>query len=943
DVVARYRVVTAGGSGAVERAMLTSQGRLEEASGARGELFERLIEPALEGAEEGEIEYWFETEDDRTEARRIRLAARPRVTSVSASVTPPAYAAALPGSFLREERLDVSPDGQGIAVIGPILSGSRVEVRLGLNKAARREGDGAGWTQPDAQTLRFETTASERGRADVVLSDSWGLASAEPLAIVLDVVEDAPAGVTVVEPAYDESVLATAVLAVAAEGRDDLGMDWLAIERQIARPPAASEGAPHEPVAPAEQEARTTDAAGGTVRELRVTASLDLAVLGARAGDEVWLTAAGRDAYLAAPDGPADERVVRSPVRKLRIIDELTFMEQIRGELAGVRKAAIEIDQAQKALREPGGERFDAAGAADRQNTVTARLDAQRTTLGRLEQRIDRNSLTDETLQGLVRDAEGLLGEATRASAEATDALEELPPDAEEPSPRAGEAQERVRENLESLISMLDQGQDSWVARRSIESLLAEQRALERETTALGDRTMGQSLAQLTPEDLTELERIAARQRDAAERARQALESLSDRAEMLRKLDPGQAEAMSQAAERGRQERVSEQMQQAAAQVGQNQTRAAAQGQGAAAEALEQMLGDMDEAESAREEALRRVLADAIESLERLIGEQERQIDALTLARDGADLPPLADGMVALATNTLGVLDEIGPQRELAAVVRLVGQAADAQQRAVVSLRASSAQSAGEAEDESLARLREARAEAERLGAEASARETARQRSELRQAYRAMLEQQAAVAEETAKHGGAELDRRARAGVRALGQRQQAISDALAELRRNSEALADAAVFELAHARMDRASGAAAESLLAGEAGEPVERRQATVTGLLAALIEALAEQRQRPDRFSEGAGAGGGGGGAGGGEGPIIPELAELKLLRAMQAEAMEWTRNIDESGGAAAEAELRELAELQGELAARGELLVEKLTQQPGESEPGEGQVPE
>jgi hypothetical protein len=61
-----------------------------------------------------------------------------------------------------------------------------------------------------------------------------------------------------------------------------------------------------------------------------------------------------------------------------------------------------------------------------------------------------------------------------------------------------------------------------------------------------------------------------------------------------------------------------------------------------------------------------------------------------------------------------------------------------------------------------------------------------------------------------------------------------------------------------------------------------------------------------------------------------MIPDLAELKLLRAMQAEAMEWTRNLDESAQRPGEAEVAELADLQKELALRAEALIEKLTQQ-------------
>ncbi|QKK07699.1 MAG: hypothetical protein HND58_05630 [Planctomycetota bacterium] len=273
---------------------------------------------------------------------------------------------------------------------------------------------------------------------------------------------------------------------------------------------------------------------------------------------------------------------------------------------------------------------------------------------------------------------------------------------------------------------------------------------------------MGRSREQLSAEELTELERIAERQRDAAERARRALDSLAERAEALERFDAAQADAMSQAARRGRQERVEQQMREAASQVDQNQTRAAAQGQQAAAEALEQMLEDIDSADEARDEALRRVLASVLDSLESLIDEQEAQIDALAVEQDEGALPALADPMVRLASNTLGLLDEIGTQRDLASVASLVGQASDAQERAVGALREGSRDSADDAERESLSKLQDARMEAERLEEQAQDRESARQRAELRTAYRELLEQQVAIVTDTEPMVGVELDRRAR-------------------------------------------------------------------------------------------------------------------------------------------------------------------------------------
>ncbi|MFG0259816.1 MAG: hypothetical protein ACF8LK_05620, partial [Phycisphaerales bacterium JB041] len=133
--------------------------------------------------------------------------------------------------------------------------------------------------------------------------------------------------------------------------------------------------------------------------------------------------------------------------------------------------------------------------------------------------------------------------------------------------------------------------------------------------------------------------------------------------------------------------------------------------------------------------------------------------------------------------------------------------------------------------------------------------------------------------------------------------------------------------------RIESASRAAEEALLGGTADGDVVRRQASIVRLLQSLLAALAEENRPPGASEQQ--AGGGGGSGSGGETPIVPEIAELKLLRAMQAEAMEWTRNLDEAGRRPLPTELRELADLQSELAGRASELVEKLTQ--GQQGPG------
>lgn len=940
QVEAFYRIVGEDGAGPRQHVVLTSQRRSVRAGSAEGELFERLIEPAGSVREGDVLEYHFQTEDDRTETARIQLAERPRVSRITASVEPPAYAAEIDGAFLREPSVRLTPDASGVAVLGPVLEGSTVTLAVELSKpgalaggpAESRAGDPAGegaevgseagdgtWTQASPTGLRFRTRASERRRVEIELVDTLGLRGAEPVAVVLGVVADAKAEVTITEPPFDEAVLATASVGVRAEARDDLGVRWLALERLVASPPAGSEGAAPEPSG---EPVRMGFVESPGARAV-LAATLDLASIGVRAGDEVRLAALGRDVFAEAPQGEADPRVVRSAERRLRVIDEAAFVGQLRAELAGVRRASIEIDSAQGSLAEASGEDAEHASRADRQAALTDRIEAQRNAVQRLGARVRRNALDDRTLAEMLEDASGLLRDAaeasTRAAAELADA------DAGQGSEdEAREEQDLVRDRLESLIGMLDQGQDNWVARRGVENLLQEQLALAEATRDFGERTVGREVDQLTPEERTELERIADRQRAAAERAREALQTLTERAEALSRFDAGQAEAMSRAARRGRQSGLEQEMRDAAGQMGRNQTGAAGEAQARAAEALEEMLEDIDSAERARDEALRRVLAGVIESLEVLIEAQGDQIEALAGA--GEELGRLVDPMVRLATNTLGLLDQIAEQRDLANVAASVGLAADAQERAVGALREGSAESADVAERDALARLYEARDEAARLEEEAAARDNARQRAELRRAYRDLLERQVATAEETEPWVGVALDRRTRAEVRGLGQRQAGIGTDAEALFGETEGLGDTLVFELAHRRIASASHAASDRLLAANADAEVLRRQQTVARLLGALLDALAEE-ERSEPFG-GRQAGGGGGGSGG-EPPLVPDLAELKLLRAMQAEAMTWTRNLDEAAVRPGPEEVAELAELQGQLTERAEALVARLSQ--------------
>jgi len=222
--------------------------------------------------------------------------------------------------------------------------------------------------------------------------------------------------------------------------------------------------------------------------------------------------------------------------------------------------------------------------------------------------------------------------------------------------------------------------------------------------------------------------------------------------------------------------------------------------------------------------------------------------------------------------------------------------------------------------------------EAERLDEEAADRESRRARDRLRAAYAEVRDRHKDIAARTEPLVEGELDRRLRAAARSIAREQDGIRDSLRALLDESEGLGDAPVFELTHDRLDRTLDRIARSLREPRVAERVRTDQGVVTTLLEALVAALAPgaPEDADDGFREGASAGGGQGGSGARDEPLVPPIAQLRVLRTLQALANDRTRSLDESDDPDPR-ELGEIADLQDELARRGRELIEALNPTP------------
>ena len=984
DVTVRYRVVSDAGATPWRTALLTSQGSRDLVNLSQvpdseisvvGEPFERLIDPPLpatpaEGDAPAEVtlEYTLETEDDRTSRREVLLVRPPEVAGALLAVAPPAYASidasASPGvPDIASGVIDLGPGDDERAVAGPVLAGSTVELTVQLSKpvpapagseatnprAAAQAvlGDAlAGDAVADVEaTFRddswtFRWTALASARLPVLVSDRHGLTNEAETIYSIDVRAAAAPRLALLEPARDESVLPTAVVPVRAELIDDVGAAWLSIEHERARAPEGSEGAPVESTGEVTEFARAE--AVGAARRLETSHTLELEPLTLFPGDELWLTAVGLDtfAFEGTPRDPA-----RTAVRRLRIISESTLIEQVQAELNGLRDAAIRLDEQQGELRRQVG-LVGVTGENRRGQTgVGERLAALDEQARRLQDRAERNRLDDEALDDLLGETRDLVARAGEASSAAAQTLSELdqaeapPPAGDEAYEPALEEQGAVQEELERLIGLLDRGEDAWVVRRELDRLIEEQRGLQAETEAAGRELLGKPDSALTPQERSELAELAERQAAAAERTEDVLDALSDRSRELRETDPAESDAMAIAAQQGRESQASQSQREAAESVAQNQTNQAQQAQEEALEALEEVREALDEAGRNRDEALKRLLETLIASIDRLIRTQTSELARLEAAGD--EPTGLDTAMIRLRDNTLAVAAEARAEaRELERVASLIERAGEAQEQAIAALRAEppDAARAIDREQAALERLREAKAEAEQLQRDAESRDNARQRDELEKAYREALELQVALREESAGFVDADLTRRQRVLVRALGERQEAIRLRLAELRDQSEALAEATVFDFAHRRLDTKTASAAAGLKSGRPEPRVLRDQDAAIRALQSLVRALAQDEQ-DDTFREGESGGGGGGGGEGEPPPPIPPIAELKLLRDLQQEAADLTRDAHEDPAQATPDDRRDLGEMQRSLAELGADLVERA--QPPEPGPGEPQL--
>jgi len=933
--IVHYRLRGAAESGRWHFSLMNDQGRLlrDETSAdnhrTRAGRFERIVDlPAmLEGAatvsaQNAVVEFYFEAGDHTTAVQELELVARPAVRQAALTIEPPPYAR----DVLQTQQIAMDQQ-TGQRASAAALIGSTVRWQVLLNKpipvqalhlseiAPGLPADAAlSYGEQDeamsmSDELVFAFRLDETVQTPLAFYDEHGLGNISERVYRVEAIEDAPPTVTLTQPHADEAVLAGAWIDVAAMAQDDVAVASLALEAKL----------------PGDQMLALTRSQQREAR-LIVNDELDLAEHDLSSGDVVELHAVAEDVFDL--DGRRHDPVRATP-RLLRIIDEATLESQIRSDLAALRQQAARMVIQQSEL-EPS----PSAQALSGQQQLHRRLADQSGQVERLDQRMQRNRFNEPTLNELLQQAGRMLDAAQDASRDAITDLqqaqrleEQQSADAPAQREQARQHQHQARAQLEELVNLLDQGRDIQAVQAKLRDLLQQQRNLAGDTRQMMPRTMGLSLDELDESDRAELQRQAQRERELAEQAGQLVRQMQVAAEAIaRQGDQVDSQAtaatLRESAAIAQQQGLTQQMQQAAASTQANRLSQAGTEQNTAIGIMEQMLSELQQRDRRRQEMLRRRLAELAEAIEKLIEQQQVQIARLERV---ADVAALDEPMSVLRRNTLSVEDTARQARETIEVADMLGQAAEAQAQAIAALRTAARQPAAEAEAQALAHLEDALARIREQQRQQEQDQMREQRDALRKAYMRLAEEQGQLLTASAELAQVQLTRRHRAQLNEMAGEQTRIRHEAAELRAQ---VSDTLMFVHLHDRIDEKAVGVTQALREPRVDARVLGDEAYIVSALQSMAEALAQDEQEDDFAS---GESGGDGGGQQGETPLIPPVAELKLLRGMQAQVYERTRQVGGDGGRAVEAfMLDELARDQRELPQLAEQLIEKLQSQ-------------
>jgi hypothetical protein len=917
-------------------------------------------------------------DDDSMEWRQLEVIEPPAVTELSATLHYPAYTGwastttndphlrALAGTKVALSAKTTKP-----------LRSAKLKIEGGGKEpaeiVAKINDDGYGFSIPVDAEKPLVIQAS--GAYTLDLEDREGFHGGQGVRYDLRAIEDRAPTIAIEQPAADTYVTADAVVPLRFLAKDDLAIQSVSLH--VERSDKSDQGetvtvlyeGPKQMTAPA----GTTPGSSTSGENRVVEHRWELGPLGLKQGTRLTIHASASD-YQPVVTHSAPRRLsIISPLelqdrlaeRQGAVLNELSRILKLERESrAQVGELKIQLDQVgklakqdtdhlqqaeltqrqvQRALTSPTeGIRAPIEGLlADLKNNKVEGADVERR-MKELLKEVGR--LADADLPVVARELTSALKDAQSAQGEKGS----QPSKSEEAKTKervgdslakAGEHQDNVVQSLEQMLGDLSEWDNYRRFHRDIGQMRREQEELNRDTAALGAKTVTKDFKDLDNQQQADLKRLGSRQNDLArdfDKIQQRMEAMQGQ---LKESDPLAADTIADALHQARQQAVGGQMREAGRNVEQNQVGQAAGGQQQVMKSLDELLDILANRHERELDRLVKRLRESEQELSQLRKEQAGLRKKMQDAAKIADEKERKRELERLSKEQKKLQDEV--ERFARKLKRLQAEQASrmaskggskmgrAGQQGEQGDGQGAAEQAAAAEkdlDDAQQQLAQERKKAE----EDLARE---QVARMEDTVNALKQQQEKLLVETKHYDDLQqkngrLTRAESLSVRDLARQQQLAKE---ETEGLAKKLSSAEVFELALNQAARDMAKAAERLEQRDTSSPTQRTEQRAIARLEQLVKSFKSDPK--DKQEQQQQQGGEGGGGQGGQGQR--SLSELKLLKLMQESLNERTRTLEEAYRKAKtltpneQQEYAELSEEQGRLA---DLLLD-LTKPPPE----------
>lgn len=520
----------------------------------------------------------------------------------------------------------------------------------------------------------------------------------------------------------------------------------------------------------------------------------------------------------------------------------------------------------------------------------------------------------------------------------------------------AQENQTRALETLQELQDALADWRDRRDVTRDLDSVIAEQEAVQKEAAEMAQNTLTKSAAELTKQEKAELNKLAARQLKVSEQLDQFRKQIQQTAESLRKSDEDAAERMTEVGQQLNEQETASKLQEAAQDIADNKLGSATQAQQSAMEELRDVERMMKRQPQEDLEQFVKQAEEAQQEFQQIRQEQQALADRAEEIAKQPDSMEKKEQIKELMEQQEELTERMAKAERKLERLRLHGPAEAAHQaRKRLTEMMKNMQEADDSEemqqamDEALDDLEQAERELVLEKRIAQERLAFEQLEKIEDELKSLRSRQETVLAETVRlqEARAERDSFSRGQLKTLRDLAETERGLHAAAEQMQQQMASAEVFSLVLKRLARTLKLAADRLSEQETGTPTQTLENDALRKIDSLLAVMKQEKKKPEKAAD--------------EkkpeelgqepkpeteqpedaqppGDTIPQLAQLKLLKSLQEEYLERTEMLDklrDKDGKLPEAvlaEKEELAREQAELAdfARA-LIVKYLQQQP------------